>query len=195
MVRANVIMEGGSQDYCTGILVEWDLADFNVIERNAILGTDQGILFLGGDNNIVRYNLIMASSKPDPFIGGITILSTVDPTVDFCNSEPQEIIPPADLSHPEYFHYYQPRNCQSFGNKIHHNVIHGYYESVRLYEFAASNTIIQNNVFSKWIRGGICLYDAVHGTCLPLPSDVLTSRNRNFNAFLDSPAFFAPELP
>ncbi|MFW5708788.1 MAG: choice-of-anchor Q domain-containing protein [Chloroflexota bacterium] len=191
MLVENILSEEGSQDFCFGVTVEWDLADFNVIERNQIYDADAGVMFLGGDNNIVRNNLIVMAVESNPFVGGVTLQSTDDPTVNYCNSEPPEIIPPDDVNHPEYAHYYSPRNCHSYGNLIFNNTIYGYHEGVRLYELVPASTRIQNNAIVGWVRGAICPYDADRGVCRPLPDHLTATPNAvdGETGFMDATKF------
>lgn len=178
VVRNNVLAEEGSDAFCFGIILEWDLADHNIIERNEIYDMDAGIIFLGADNNMIRNNLIVMSVEPNHFIGGITILSTDSNYVEYCNSEPAQIIPPDDPTHPEYAHYYTPRNCHSYGNAIYNNTVYGYYESIRFYDVVPDATIIQNNVLAEWRRGAICNYNAALARCMRLPDSVNVMSNR-----------------
>lgn len=178
MVRGNVLSEQGSADFCFGVTLEWDMADENVIEQNEIYDADAAVLFLGGDNNIIRNNLMVMSVESNIFIGGITILSTDSSTVNYCNSEPPEIIPPDDPSHPEYAHYYMPRNCHSYGNRVVNNTVYGYYEGIRLYDLVPASTEIKNNIITEYQRGAICPYDLISGTCKPLPDYLTTAANR-----------------
>jgi hypothetical protein len=85
-------------------------------------------------------------------------------------------LPANNPAHPDYQYYYSPRNCHSYGNQIYNNTIHGFAESIRLYPLAGENTIIRNNIFSGWTRGGICFYND-NGTCKPLPAEVTASNN------------------
>ena len=89
----------------------------------------------------------------------------------------QALLPANNPAHPDYQYYYNPRNCHSYGNQIYNNTIHGFVEGIRLYPLVGENTIIRNNVFSGWTRGGICYYNASDGTCKPLPADLTADHN------------------
>jgi parallel beta-helix repeat protein len=184
IIRGNVISRLGSTASCTGILFEWDLSDMNTVEQNRIFDVSRGIDIEGGDNNIVRNNVIYATGTPDPYAGGIEIKSydnsiyTGWPCGELTPlASSLSILPANDTAHPDYQYFYNPRNCYSYGNQIYNNVVHGFVEGIRIYLLAGENTIIRNNVFSGWTRGSVCYYKASDGTCKPLPSEVNVSNN------------------
>lgn len=180
IVRGNILSRKGSAVQCLGILLEWDLADGNTVEQNLIFDVTAGMVFQGGDNNVIRNNIIYISNTPEPYGAGIGIFSYDDlKTVWPCNeaAEAAAILPANNPSAPDYQYYYNPRNCHSFGNQVYNNTLHGFVEGIRLYPLVGENTIIRNNVFSGWTRGGICYYNASQGTCKPLPLGLVADYN------------------
>jgi len=185
VVRGNVLSRLGSTAGCHGILLEWDLADMNTIEQNRIFDVSDGIDIEGGDNNVIRNNIIYVTGTPEPYRGGIGIKSYDNLTSWPCNEETgsaQALLPPNDPAHPDYQYYYNPRNCLSYGNQIYNNTIHGFVEGIRFYPLAGENTTLRNNIFSGWTRGGICYYNT-NGTCRPLPADLIADHNASLGDF------------
>jgi hypothetical protein len=187
IIRGNTLSRLGSTAKCGGISFEWDLADANIVEQNLIFDVPSAIGIYGGDNNLIRNNILYMPNTPEPFSGGIEIFSHPDLKKDWpCNEElgsAQALLPANNPAHPDYQYYYNPRNCISFGTQIYNNVIHGFVEGVRLYPLAGENTIIQNNVFSGWTRSGVCYYNATLGICVPLPPHVMTDHNAEQSPF------------
>ena len=183
IIRGNILSRLGSTAYCVGILFEWDLADANTVEQNRIFDVSSGIDIQGGDNNVIRNNIIYTPNPPYPNRAGIQIFSYDDLKPDWpCdelnpNSTAQAIIPPNNPDHPDYQYFYNPRNCHSYGNQIYNNTIHGFVEGIRFYPLVGENTIIRNNVFSGWTRGSICFYQSSDGTCKPLPANIIVDHN------------------
>jgi Right handed beta helix region/Protein of unknown function (DUF1565) len=182
VVRGNVLSRLGSTADCLGIRFEWDLADMNIVERNLIKDVPSGINIDGGDNNTIRNNLIYTTGTPQPYRAGIEIHSYDDtktswPCDETLSGGAQPLLPANNPAHPDYQYYYNPRNCQSYGNQIYNNTIHGFVEGIRLYPLVGQNTIIRNNVFSGWTRGSICYYMDSNGTCKPLPADLTPDHN------------------
>lgn len=188
IVRGNTLVGTGSTAECTGILLEWDLSDNNLIEQNKIIDSTRGIDIEGGDNNIIRNNLIYTSKTPNQNPSGIEIKS-YDGSVkkDWpCNEETgsaQSLLPPNDSSYPDWTNYYNPRNCHSFGNKIYNNVIHGYVQSLYFYALAGESTIVRNNVLSAWTRGSVCFYQSSTGTCKALGPNITADHNGDQGTF------------
>jgi hypothetical protein len=179
VVRGNLIDKAGSSEWCSGILLEWDISDFGIYEQNTIVNLDIPIYIFGGDNNIIRNNVVFTDNSPQ-WSGGIRISSGGE---SHCNTEPSVIRPPEDPVHPDYKYFYEPRNCESWGNQIYNNTIDGYVESIRFYPEVPQGTIIRNNVFSGWERGSICHYEAKMGTCYPLPADMVADHNADRGDF------------
>ncbi|HEX7557497.1 MAG TPA: hypothetical protein VF338_12785, partial [Leptolinea sp.] len=154
IIRRNTLDGGGTPAYCVGLRFEWDLADANLVEQNLIYDVHIGIDFEGGDNNLIRNNVIFRTIKPIPQLAGIEIRSFDEQKTDWpCNETTgtaQALLPADNPANPDYQYYYNPRNCHSYGNQIYNNTIHGYEEAIRLYPLAGENTIIRNNVFSGW---------------------------------------------
>ena len=145
IIRGNVLNRSGSTAICQGILFEWDMADGNIIERNLIIDVLAGVVFQGGDNNIVRNNIIYIPASPNQYRAGIEIFSYDNKTnwpCDETTSSAQALLPSNDPSDPDYQYYYNPRNCHSYGNQIYNNTIHGFVEGIRLYPLVGENTII-----------------------------------------------------
>lgn len=182
IVRGNTLSRSGSLSECTGILFEWDLADGNIVEQNRIFDVTRGMDIEGGDNNIIRNNVIYTTGTPDPYSGGIEVKS-YDNTVktDWPCQETlgsaQALLPANNSSHPDYQYYYNPRNCHSYGNQIYNNTIHGFTEGIRIYQLVGENTVIRNNVFSGFTRGSICFYNSSNGTCKSLPVEITEDHN------------------
>ncbi|MFC2088644.1 choice-of-anchor Q domain-containing protein [Calditrichota bacterium] len=182
VIKGNVLSRLGSTANCVGIRFEWDLADMNIVEQNLIDDVSSGINIDGGDNNIIRNNLIYITSTPLPYRAGIMIHSYDNTTTSWPCSETvasgaQALLPANNPAHPDYQYYYNPRNCHSYGNQVYNNTIHGFDTGIRLYPLIGENIIIRNNVFSGWTRGGICFYEASNGTCKPLPTEVTADHN------------------
>ena len=124
IVRGNTLSRLGSSSQCLGILLEWDLADENVIEQNTISDTGwdgKGALTIaGGDNNIIRNNTIHSASNRWYFIYPNNDGFTGWP----CNEETEalSILPSNDPAAPDYVYFYEPRNCLSEGNQVYDNV-------------------------------------------------------------------------
>lgn len=181
IVRGNVLSRWGSTADCGGVSFEWDLADENLVERNLIADTTLAISFDGGDNNIIRNNVMYGPVVPYTHRGGIEIHSYEDTKTDWpCNESTgsaQAILPANDPSHPDYQYYYNPRNCHSYGNQIYNNTIHGFAEGIRILTLGGENTIIRNNTLSGWIRADFCYYQSYSGTCKPLPPEVTADHN------------------
>jgi len=188
IVRGNVLSRLGSTAICNGILLEWDLADMNIVEQNQIYDISTGISFEGGDNNIIRNNVIYNPNSPAPYRAGIEIHS-YDNSVKTnwpCNEttgSAQALLPANDTACLDYEYFYNPRNCYSYGNQIYNNTIHGFEEGIRIYPLVGDNTIIRNNVFSGWTRGSICFYDSSKGTCKPLPLELAADHNLSQEPF------------
>jgi parallel beta-helix repeat protein len=63
IVRNNIMDGAGSTSGdMWGILLEWDIADDNLIEGNIFKNTKNGINFAGGDNNLIRNNIFIKGS-------------------------------------------------------------------------------------------------------------------------------------
>ena len=189
IIRGNTLSGKGSTAVCPGIMFEWDMADTNLVEQNLIYDVMVGIDIEGGDNNMIRNNIIYRLSSPGPFNAGIEIQSYDSSKTNWpCNEatgSAQALLPPNNPANPDYANYYSPRNCHSTGNQIYNNVIDGYTEGLRFYPLAGENTIIRNNAFSGWTRGGICFYNT-NGTCKMLTSDIFESNNATANfGFVD----------
>jgi len=181
VIKGNVLSRMGSTANCMGILLEWDMADMNIVERNLVSDVPSGIGIQGGDNNIIRNNILISSIFTYQYRSGIEIMS-YDNTVktdwpcDETLGTALALLPANNPAHPDYQYYYNPRNCRSTGNQIYNNTIHGFVEGIRIYSLVGENTTIRNNVFSGWKRGGICFYSDF-GVCLPLPAEVTASNN------------------
>ncbi|MCB0117867.1 MAG: right-handed parallel beta-helix repeat-containing protein [Anaerolineales bacterium] len=130
VVRGNTFSRMGSAAECLGILFEWDLSDANLIEQNTISDVPSGIVFQGGDANIIQDNSMTASAGSSG--SGIKIASYDNRTEWPCNdyigsgSSAEALIPPDDPTHPDYPYYYTPRNCHSMNNQIIRNTIVGF---------------------------------------------------------------------
>lgn len=179
VVRGNLIDKAGSSGWCSGILFEWDLSDFGIYEQNIIMNADSPFYIYGGDNNIIRNNIIFTDSSPQ-WTGGIRLSSGA---AGHCNTEEATIKPPEDPDHPDYEYYYEPRNCESWGNQIYNNTIDGYVESIRFYPDVPQATIIRNNALSGWSRGSICYYEPITGICQTLPDHLIADHNMDRGEF------------
>jgi parallel beta-helix repeat protein len=184
-IRGNTLSRLGSTADCAGLLFEWDLADNNIIEQNIIEDVPAGIVFGGGDNNIVRNNLIYTKTLEDYRIG-IGIMTYDNRTTWPCNEEnggAQALLPANDPAHPDFQYYYNPRNCHSYGNQIYNNTIHGFVVGILFDPLVGEKTILRNNVFSAWTRAGICYHRYSNGFCLPLPKDLIADHNVGYGGF------------
>jgi hypothetical protein len=123
VIRGNTLSRKGSQAQCLGILLEWDLADVNLIEENTIsdVGWDgDGVMSIaGGDNNTIRNNTVYASTSDWYYIYPDNDGFTGWP----CNEESvaDAIIPANDPAAADYIYYY-PHDCRSVGNQIYDNI-------------------------------------------------------------------------
>ena len=181
-IKGNTLSRSGSTADCTGILFEWDLADMNTVERNKISDVYRGVDIEGGDNNMIKNNIISAPVTPSQYAGGIQVMSYDNMTgwpCDEAAGSAQSLLPANDPSHPDYQYYYSPRNCYSYANQIYNNNVTGFVEGVRIYQVAGENTIIRNNIFSGWKRGSICFYNSSDGTCKTVPSQVTADHNQS----------------
>lgn len=122
VIRGNTLSRMGSHARCLGILLEWDLADANLIEGNTFRdvgwnGTG-ALTIAGGDKNLIRYNTVYAPSpnwyhiypNNDRFKGWPCNEETAD----------QSDIPANDPAAEDYSYYY-PHNCRSVANAIYDN--------------------------------------------------------------------------
>lgn len=150
IVRGNIFSRMGSTAECLGILFEWDLSDANLIEQNIISDVPSGIVFQGGDANIIRDNSITASAASSG--SGIKIASYDNRIVWPCNdyfgsgSSSEALIPPDDPAHPDYPYYYNPRNCHSMNNQIVRNTIQGFETAWLLGPAVEDSNIFTNNL-------------------------------------------------
>lgn len=123
LVRGNEIDSMGSTAGCLGILLEWDLSDANIIENNIIAAVGWGkygiISIAGGDNNIIRDNVIAGTVPEWLYVWEGTAYPNWP-----CNeeSDAKSILPANDPTAPDYEYFYNPRNCFSEGNQVYNNV-------------------------------------------------------------------------
>jgi hypothetical protein len=160
-VRGNVLdyaqpmrNQQGNLVHCVGILLEWDIADDNVIEANVIRHMDKAFDFAGGDNNIVRNNIILTGNS-GYVDAGFYIRAYPDGTNSWpCNNE---WLQPSNPSDPAYAHFWNPRNCHSRDNQIYNNVVVGFKKGV-LFDnsIPEGSTYVRNNAFVNLSEGGIC---------------------------------------
>uniref|UniRef100_A0A6M3M546 Putative pectate lyase n=1 Tax=viral metagenome TaxID=1070528 RepID=A0A6M3M546_9ZZZZ len=126
-----------------GILLEWDIADDNIIEGNIIRHMDVAIDFAGGDRNIIRNNILITGDYSH-IDGGLYIRSYALPGPTWpCQNE--WLVPGA--GHPAYDMYY-PHDCHSRDNEIYNNVFVGFNKAI-LFEGVVPDgeTKIRNNAF------------------------------------------------
>ena len=122
VIRDNALSRLGSKAACVGIMLEWDMADANIIEQNTISDAgrngDGAIIIAGGDNNIIQNNTIYATSPNWYYIypnnDGITDWPCNEATGD------PEGVPANDPAAQDYQYYY-PHNCHSVGNQFYDN--------------------------------------------------------------------------
>ncbi len=120
-IKGNDLNAKGSLAGCVGILFEWDIADYNIVENNLIdvvgWGNQGYVVIAGGDNNIIRHNVITGSTDEWYHIYGGT-------TYWPCNElqDAMSIVPANDPTAPDYEYFYNPRNCFSEGNQFYGNV-------------------------------------------------------------------------
>lgn len=118
-IRGNTLSRWGSKANCGGILLEWDLADANLIENNIIGDVPWALSIAGGDNNIFRNNLLYVENK-DWLL-----------TFDYeqfsgwpCNEESNSTSDiPAENPRAADYKYYYPHDCHSTGNQVLNNIL------------------------------------------------------------------------
>ena len=122
IISRNTLSRSDSTIQCLGILLEWDLADKNIIEQNTIsnIAGNGSLVIAGGDNNVIRQNTIYAASSDWFYIYPDRIGFTGWP----CNEETNDVsdIPANNPAAPDYQYYY-PHNCSSVGNQIYGNTV------------------------------------------------------------------------
>ena len=150
VVRGNIFSRMGSTAECIGILFEWDLSDANLIEQNIISDVPSGIVFQGGDANIIQNNSITASVGSSG--SGVKIASYDNRTGWPCNdyigsgSSAEALIPPNEPSHPDHPYYYNPRNCHSMNNQIIRNTIKGFETTLLLGPAPEDSNVFMDNI-------------------------------------------------
>lgn len=124
IVRGNTLSRLGSTSRCIGILLEWDLADANLIENNVISEVPNGITSLGGDGNTIRNNRMSGTDT------AFVLYSYADTVTAYpCNFT--EIAP---YDSAEYIDrgYYYPHDCRSKNNLITGNILSGFTTQIRM---------------------------------------------------------------
>jgi len=150
IVRGNTLSRLGSTAECLGILFEWDLSDANLVEQNIINDVPVGIVFQGGDGNIIRGNTITASLNPTG--PGVKVASYDNINSWPCNDYPgsgssaEALLPPNDSSHPDYRYYYEQRNCHSMNNVITGNTIIGFDNPWVMTPVVENSNIFSDNI-------------------------------------------------
>jgi len=139
VVRGNRLERINQSVRCIGIFFEWDLADNNLIEGNTIAGVPNGISFYGGDNNIVRNNVL--SGTDTAFVVRSWADGTTAYPCNFSSFMPLE----SDTSNPDWGYMY-PHDCRSKGNRFENNTVSGFatFSSVNLPE--PSNVFVTGTV-------------------------------------------------
>ncbi|MBI1795117.1 MAG: right-handed parallel beta-helix repeat-containing protein [Chloroflexi bacterium] len=119
IVKRNTLSRLGSTANCGGILLEWDLADANIIEQNTISDVPWILSIAGGDNNIFRNNILYPNDK-----NWLEVYNYDNYSGWPCNEETdsQADIPANDPSAPDYKYYY-PHDCHSEGNQVYDNIV------------------------------------------------------------------------
>jgi len=118
IVRGNYLERVNQSVRCIGIFFEWDLADANLIEGNTIKGVPVGMSFFGGDNNIVRNNVMSGTDM------AFVVRSWDGGTAYPCNFS--DFMPlESDTSNPDWKYYY-PHDCRSKGNRFENNTVSGF---------------------------------------------------------------------
>ena len=185
IVKNNILSPLGGQASCYGILLEWDLADYNIIESNRIYDT-WGVDIAGGDNNIIRNNVIYRTAPVQGDWTGAIHIQTYDNQTAWPCDDDQWLgttFPPNDPSNPDYQYYYNPRNCHSYGNQIYNNTIANFDIGLRWNNIVPEQTIIRNNAFYGWIRGGVCNINGSTGKCDLLPASLTADHNFEQGSF------------
>jgi hypothetical protein len=105
-------LANGSDASCLGVLFEWDLADYNIIENNFMYiggwGSKGYVNSAGGDNNIIRNNEIIGSADDWYYEWEMWPM-------------PDSLIP--SVNNPDAPYYY-PHDSKSVGNQISENTYH-----------------------------------------------------------------------
>ena len=127
IVRGNDLDAKGSTLGCVGILFEWDMSDYNLIENNRIAvygwGTYGRYLHIaGGDNNIIRKNKVIGDMDEWYTVFVPESGRTAWPCNELTEYNARSIPPINDPSATDYEYFYEPRNCQSVGNQFYDNV-------------------------------------------------------------------------
>ena len=122
IVRGNILSRKGSTAQCLGILLEWDLADANLIENNTLTDVGWegkgGLVIAGGDNNIIRYNTIKTDTS-----NWLYIYPENDEGTWPCNEDIEApSIVPANQPMANDYEYFYPHNCQSTNNQVYDNL-------------------------------------------------------------------------
>jgi hypothetical protein len=122
IVRGNILSRKGSTAQCLGILLEWDLADANLIENNTFTDVGWegkgGLVIAGGDNNIIRYNTVKTESP-----NWLYIYPENDEATWPCNEDIEApSIVPANQPMANDYEYYYPHNCQLTNNQVYDNL-------------------------------------------------------------------------
>lgn len=115
-VRGNRLIGTGGTE-CSGVLFEWSQADNNVLENNTISGVKNGFEFQGGDNNLLRWNIVQASGQKYS-IQNYPASRTTWPCDDRAGGSAAALVPPNDPTHPDYAYYYPYGECESRNNTI-----------------------------------------------------------------------------
>lgn len=152
LVRGNTLSRLGSNAECIGIGFEWDLADANRVEHNMITDIPMGIVFQGGDGNLIQENTIQSSVNGTGT--GVWIASYSDQLTWPCNDYAgsggtvEAILPPDNPSHPDYPYYFNPRNCFSMNNQIIGNTILGFEKPWLMYPLVEESNLFLNNIIA-----------------------------------------------
>jgi hypothetical protein len=175
-ISSNTLSRLGSTAACGGVLLEWDLADNNLFERNEITDVPWAFSIAGGDNNILRNNVMIGGPDQKQ---AIKIYSYDAFSAWPCNESTDDVdaVPANNPTAPDYKYYYNPRNCHSSGNLILNNTTHGFSAGVYMTPLPAENTVIRNNLFADSGNQPLCFAQGLVDICNSTPATVTNDHN------------------
>ena len=137
VMRGNYLERVDQSVRCIGLFFEWDLADANLIEGNTIKGVVNGISFFGGDDNIIRNNVLSGTDT------AFVIRSWADGVTAYpCNfSDFMPLL--INVFSPDWGYYY-PHDCRSKDNLFESNIVSGFDTYSYIYLPEASNIFVSS---------------------------------------------------
>jgi parallel beta-helix repeat protein len=144
----------GGTDYSWGLLLENDMADYNLIEGNVIFNTQEGITVWGGDNNLIRNNIVFTEDWYDMTYEYAFGLLTAQKGCDRTPSQ-HPYCPTGDQYNNCQYINYGTDDCFPEDNQFYHNTIYGFQIGMACgCEFgcsdSCSNTRFKNNALGSF---------------------------------------------